>query len=139
MLAWVDEVARPASQLLSGSKRMAGSVIAVDTGSILRAVRCAQSKIDQVGLILYNLYSGRNVDKLISTGNLLSIDPLVIAPGTSSKSFTKLADLRWDYISCEIAYLWRDSQWLVSVRSEGPTEGTYMPLEKALKKGKVVL
>ena len=139
MLAWVDEVARPASQLLSGSKRMAGSVIAVDTGSILRAVRCAQSKIDQVGLILYNLYSGRNVDKLISTGNLLSIDPLVIAPGTSSKSFTKLADLRWDYISCEIAYLWRDSQWLVSVRSEGPTEGTYMPLEKALRKGKVVL
>ena len=139
MLAWVDEVARPASQLLSESKRMASSVIAVDTGSILRAVRCAQSKIDQVGLILYNLYSGRNVDKLISTGNLLSIDPLVIAPGTSSKSFTKLADLRWDYISCEIAYLWRDSQWLVSVRSEGPTEGTYMPLEKALRKGKVVL
>ena len=139
MLAWVDEVARPASQLLSGSKRMAGSVIAVDTGSILRAVRCAQSKIDQVGLILYNLYSGRNVDKLISTGNLLSIDPLVIAPGTGSKSFAKLADLRWDYISCEIAYLWRDSQWLVSVRSEGPTEGTYMPLEKALRKGKVVL
>ena len=117
MLAWVDEVAKPASQLLSESKRMASSVIAVDTGSILRAVRCAQSKIDQVGLILYNLYSGRNVDKLISTGNLLSIDPLVIAPGTSSKSFTKLADLRWDYISCEIAYLWRDSQWLVSVRS----------------------
>jgi hypothetical protein len=115
---------------------MAGSVIAVDTGSILRAVRCAQSKIDQVGLILYNLYSGRNVDKLISTGNLLSIDPLVIAPGTSSKSFTKLADLRWDYISCEVAYLWRDSQWLVSVRSEGPTEGTYVTLEKALKKGK---
>ena len=139
MLAWADEVAKPASQLLSGSKSMAGSVIAVDTGSILRAVRCAQSKIDQVGLILYNLYSGRNVDKLISTGNLLSIDPLVIAPGTSSKSFTKLADLRWDYISCEIAYLWRDSQWLVSVRSEGPTEGTYMPLEKALRKGKVVL
>jgi hypothetical protein len=139
MPAWVDEVARPALQLLSGSKDMAGSVIVVDTGSILRAVRCAQSKIDQVGLILYNLYSGRNVDKLISTGNLLSIDPLVIAPGTSSKSFTNLADLRWDYISCEVAYLWRDSQWLVSVRSEGPTEGTYMPLEKALRKGKVVL
>ena len=136
MPAWVDEVARPASQLLSGPKSMAGAVIAVDTGSILRAVRCAQSKIDQVGLILYNLYSGRNVDKLISTGNLLSIDPLVIAPGTSSKSFTNLADLRWDYISCEVAYLWRDSQWLVSVRSEGPTEGTYVTLEKALKKGK---
>ena len=132
----MDEVARLALQLLSGAKDMAGSVIAIDTGSILRAVRCAQSKIDQVGLILYNLYSGRNVDKLISTGNLLSIDPLVIAPGTSSKVFTNLADLRWDYISCEVAYLWRDSQWLVSVRSEGPTEGTYVTLEKALKKGK---
>jgi hypothetical protein len=59
---------------------------------------------------------------------------MVSIPGTASKVFDSLADLRWEFITCEIAYLLRDEQWLFGITVGGPTEGVYVPLEKALKK-----
>ena len=110
------------------------SVIAVDEGGTYRGIRCQQSSINQVGPILQHVYTRRNINRLISAGDLISIDPMVSIPGTASKVFDSLADLRWKFITCEFAYLLRDEQWLFSPTAAGPTEGVYVPLEKALKK-----
>lgn len=115
------------------------SVIAIDTGSSFQGIHCKQGDLASVGAILHNFYTGTDITKLINAGDLISIDPFIPVTGKGFKTFSSLADLRWNFIKCEIAYLWRNSTWLVSKRTEGPTEGVYVPLEKALKKIKILL
>lgn len=110
------------------------SVIAVDEGGTYRGIRCGQGSINHVGSVLQQVYNRRNINRLIAEGDLDSIDPIVPIPGTESKTFNSLADLRWAFISCEVAYLLKDDQWLYSPTVGGPTEGVYVPLEKALNK-----
>jgi len=110
------------------------SVIAIDTGSSFQGIHCNQGDLVSVGSILHNFYTGININRLINAGDLISIDPFIPVTGKGFKTFSSLADLRWNYIKCEIAYLWRNSTWFVSRRAEGPTEGVYITLEKALTK-----
>jgi hypothetical protein len=110
------------------------SVIAVADGYTYRGIRCQQSSLGLVGPILQQIYNQRNINRLFAAGDLASIDPVVPIHGTTSKTFSSLADLRWAFISCDVAYLLREDQWLFSPNISGPTEGVYVTLEKALKK-----
>ena len=119
---------------------MARAVIIVDEGTLFRGIRCEQGDLAVVGPLLFNLYQhARQISRLVASGGLLSLHPLVPSPSSTVATRSTLADLRWEFISCEYAYLWREEQWLVNLRTEGPTEGKYTPLLSALKKLKITL
>ena len=119
---------------------MAQAVIIVDEGTLFRGIRCEQGELAVVGPLLFNLYQhDRQISRLVASGGLLSLHPLVPSPSSTVATRSTLADLRWEFINCEYAYLWREEQWLVDLRTEGPTEGKYIPLLTALKKLKITI
>ena len=110
------------------------SCIAMEDNGVFKGIRCQQGGLQQLGNILHTAYQGSAVNKLISAGGLISINPFIPDPSGTAKTFTKLADLRWAFVTCKYTYLWMNNAWMLSILSEGPTEGKFTPLLSSLKK-----